>query len=166
MTTTDIAAGAGLISSESSNVLSGLDSDFCQKCLDLIKYNIEELIDRMKLNPEPVPIVLVGGGNVIVPQDLKGASEVSRPEHGEVANAIGAAISQIGGQVEKVFALEKIDRDQAVEEIKLEAKKRAVSAGAQLDTVEVVEVDEIPLTYLPGNVTLIRAKAVGDLDSL
>ena len=46
------------------------------------------------------------------------------------------------------------------------AKKRAVSAGAKLDTVEVVEVDEIPLTYLPGNVTLIRAKAVGDLDSL
>ena len=30
-------------------------------------------------------------------------------------------------------------------------------------TVEVVELDEIPLTYLPGNATLIRAKAVGDL---
>ena len=83
-----------------------------------------------------------------------------------MANAIGAAIAQIGGQVEKVFALEKIGRDQAVEEIKLEATKKAISAGAQIDTVEVVEVDEIPLTYLPGNVTLIRAKAVGDLESL
>ena len=166
ITTTDIAAGAGLISSENSNVMSRIDPDLCEKCLGLIKHDIEELIDRMKLNPEPVPIVLVGGGNVIVPQDLKGASEVSRPEHGEVANAIGAAIAQIGGQVEKVFALETIGRDQAVEEIKLEATKKAISAGAQIDTVEVVEVDEIPLTYLPGNVTLIRAKAVGDLESL
>ena len=166
LTTTDIAAATGLIGSEHPNVLKGLDPELCQRCLGLIKYNIEELIDRMKLNPEPVPIVLVGGGNVIVPQDLKGASEVSRPEHGEVANAIGAAIAQIGGQVEKVFALETIGRDQAVEEIKLEATKKAISAGAQIDTVEVVEVDEIPLTYLPGNVTLIRAKAVGDLESL
>ena len=166
ITTTDIATIFGLTGLNNSQVLASLDPDLCQRCLGIIKYNIEELIDRMKLNPEPVPIVLVGGGNVIVPQGLKGASEVIRPEHGEVANAIGAAIAQIGGQVEKVFALDKIDRDQAVEEIKLEAKKRAISAGADINTVEVVEIDEIPLAYLPGNVTLIRAKAVGDLDVL
>ena len=61
--------------------------------------------------------------------------------------------------------MEKIGRVQAVEEIKSEAMRRAVTAGARRDTVEVVEIDEIPLTYLPGNVTLIRAKAVGDLNS-
>ena len=165
ITATDVAAVGGLVKFEYSNQLTSLDPSICQRWVDLIKYNIEELVDRMKLNTEPVPVVLVGGGNIIVPEDLKGASEVKRPEHGEVANAIGAAIAQIGGQVEKVFSLDKIDRLQAVEEIKSEAMRRAVTAGARMDTVEVVEIDEIPLTYLPGNVTLIRAKAVGDLYS-
>jgi hypothetical protein len=30
--------------------------------------------------------------------------------------------------------------------------------------VQIVEVEEVPLTYLPGNATRIRVKAVGDLD--
>jgi hypothetical protein len=30
--------------------------------------------------------------------------------------------------------------------------------------VTIVEVDEIPLTYMPGNEVRIRVKAVGDLD--
>ena len=32
------------------------------------------------------------------------------------------------------------------------------------DSVTIVEVDEIPLTYMPGNEVRIRVKAVGDLD--
>ncbi len=94
---------------------------------------------------------------------LAGASRVLRPEHGDVANAIGAAIAQVGGQVEKVFSLEDVGRDEALESIRSEAIGRAVAAGAEPGIVEVVELDEIPLTYLPGNATLIRAKAVGDL---
>ena len=81
----------------------------------------------------------------------------------DVANAIGAAIAQVGGQIEKVFSLEDVGRDEALASIRAEAIDRAVAAGAMPGTVEVVELDEIPLTYLPGNATLIRAKAVGDL---
>jgi hypothetical protein len=65
--------------------------------------------------------------------------------------------------VEKVFSLEDVGRDEALESIRSEAIGRAVAAGAEPGSVEVVELDEIPLTYLPGNATLIRAKAVGDL---
>ncbi len=120
-------------------------------------------MDQMKLSPNPVPVVLVGGGSLLVSEPLAGASRVLRPEHGDVANAIGAAIAQVGGQVEKVFSLEDVGRDEALESIRSEAIGRAVAAGAEPGSVEVVELDEIPLTYLPGNATLIRAKAVGDL---
>ncbi len=41
-----------------------------------------------------MPIVLVGGGSVVIPQELAGASVVIRPENYDVANAIGAAIAQ------------------------------------------------------------------------
>ena len=38
-----------------------------------------------------------------------------------------------------------------------------ITAGAHPDTVQVIDVEEIPLTYLPSNALRIRVKAVGDL---
>ena len=43
---------------------------------------------------------------------------------------------------------------------------RAVSAGADPASVEVVEIDEVPLAYVPSNATLVRVKAVGNLASM
>ena len=87
-----------------------------------------------------------------------------RPEHFAVANAIGAAIAQVGGEVDKVVALEGTTRAAAIDEAKAEAVDKAVAAGAERDTVRVVDVEDVPIAYLPGNATRIRVKAVGDLD--
>ena len=87
----------------------------------------------------------------------------TRAEVSDVANAIGAAIAQVGGQVERVYSLESTSRQEALAEARAEAINKAVAAGAKRDTVEVVEIDEVPLTYLPSNATLVRVKAVGDL---
>jgi N-methylhydantoinase A/oxoprolinase/acetone carboxylase beta subunit len=46
---------------------------------------------------------------------------------------------------------------------KAEASDRAVAAGADRASVKIVEVEDVPLAYLPGNATRIRVKAVGDL---
>ena len=62
-----------------------------------------------------------------------------------------------------VYALDQMNRDEALADARTLAVKRAVAAGAQPDTVEVVEVEEIPLTYVPSNATRIRIKAVGNL---
>jgi hypothetical protein len=40
---------------------------------------------------------------------------------------------------------------------------RAVAAGATPGSGHIVDIDEVPLAYLPGNATRIRVKAVGDL---
>ena len=66
---------------------------------------MEDVVDQLKLSAAAVPVVLVGGGSILVKGSLNGASEVLRPDHAEVANAIGAAIAQVGGQVEKVYSL-------------------------------------------------------------
>jgi hypothetical protein len=124
---------------------------------------MERAIDLVKLRAESVPIVLVGGGSVLVAGKLAGASEVLRPKYADVANAIGAAIAQVGGQVDKLYSLEKIGRSEAMDSARQEAIGNAVTAGANPSTVEVVEIDEVPLTYLPGNATRIRVKAIGDL---
>ena len=44
-----------------------------------------------------------------------------------------------------------------------EAVDKAVAAGASPRSVEIVDFDEVPIPYLPGNATRVRAKAVGDL---
>jgi hypothetical protein len=43
------------------------------------------------------------------------------------------------------------------------AINRAIDAGADPGTVQVVEIDEIALPYLPGNAVRIRVKAAGNL---
>jgi N-methylhydantoinase A/oxoprolinase/acetone carboxylase beta subunit len=43
------------------------------------------------------------------------------------------------------------------------AEQRAVSAGAALDGLSLVEAEDIPIAYLPGNAIRVRAKVVGDI---
>ncbi|MGY2063059.1 hydantoinase/oxoprolinase family protein, partial [Nocardia gipuzkoensis] len=105
----------------------------------------------------------VGGGEFLVPDSLDGVDGVHRTEHFAVANAIGAAIAQIGGEVDRIYALEPGRREAVLDAAKQEAVDRAVAGGADPDRVEIVDVDEVPIAYLPGNATRIRVKAVGDL---
>jgi hypothetical protein len=86
-----------------------------------------------------------------------------KPDHFEAANAVGAAIAQISGEVDRVYALDGLTREQALESAKGEAGDRAVAAGADPETIQIVDVEDVPLAYLPGNATRIRVKAVGDL---
>ena len=85
-----------------------------------------------------------------------------RPENFGVANAVGSAIAQVSGQVAKVFSLSEISREDAIAASKERAREEAIDAGADPDTVEVVEVEDIPMAYL-GDALCIRVKAVGNL---
>jgi len=80
-----------------------------------------------------------------------------------VANAIGAAIAQVGGETDRVFALAEMGRDEALRQARQEATDKAVAAGAKEETITIVDVEEVPLAYLPSNAVKIRVKAVGDL---
>jgi hypothetical protein len=98
-----------------------------------------------------------------MPDELEGAGSVHRPENFAVANAIGAAIAQVGGEVDRVYAIEPGRRAAVLDEARQEAVDRAVAAGADPQRVRIVDFDEVPIPYLPGNATRIRCKAVGDL---
>jgi N-methylhydantoinase A/oxoprolinase/acetone carboxylase beta subunit len=110
-----------------------------------------------------VPLIAVGGGSFLVPAALAGVSQVIRAPHYQVANAVGAAIAQISGEVDHTVTLGTRSRDEALAQAKALAVERAITAGAHPDTVQVIDVEEIPLTYLPSNALRIRVKAVGDL---
>ena len=124
---------------------------------------LADAIDRVKTSREPVTLVAVGGGAPLVPEDLPGTSEVLRPDHSDVANAIGAAIASVSGEVDRVFHLGAGGREAAIAEASSEAIERAVSAGAARESVEVVEIEEVPLAYLTDPAVRIRVKAGGPL---
>jgi N-methylhydantoinase A/oxoprolinase/acetone carboxylase beta subunit len=161
LTATDLAVAAGLAEIGDPARVDGIDPE---PALARIEERLAETVDRMKTNANPIPVVVVGGGSILLRDSLPGASELVKPEHYAVANAIGAAIADVGGEVDKVVALEGTTRAAALEEAKAEAVEQAVAAGAERDAVRVVDVEDVPLAYLPGDATRIRVRAVGELD--
>lgn len=163
LTATDIAVRLGLAEIGEPWRVSHIDEGFARRCLDKIMGLVNEAIDKMKLSADPLPLILVGGGSILVTEEVEGVSEIIRPDHYDVANALGAAIAQVSGQVERLFALSEISREEALQQAKALAVEEAVKAGAKPSTVQIVEVEDVPLAYLPGNATRIRVKAAGDL---
>ncbi len=161
-TFTDIATSLGIVDLGDRALI---DQARATRAMDVARYRLETLIDSLKVSPDPVPVILVGGGSVLFEPYFAGASKVIRPKHSAVANAIGAAIAQVSGEIDRVFEVSQSSRETVLAQAKTEAVAQAVAAGADRKTVEIVEVDEIPLAYLPSNATRIKVKAVGDLAS-
>ncbi|MDK9760273.1 hydantoinase/oxoprolinase family protein, partial [Vibrio sp. D173a] len=103
---------------------------------------------------------MVGGGSALFPDHFEGVSEVVRPEHFEVANAIGVALGEISGQFDKIVSIDPNDREQVMLELEEQAKQMAIEAGACSDNVTVIE---IPLSYLQGNRLHVKIKAAGHI---
>ncbi len=163
LTATDLAVAAGRASVGDPSLAADVPSGLAQRGAAEMQTLVETAVDRMKLSGDDVPVALVGGGNILVGDSLAGASRVLRPEHAGVANAIGAAIAQVSGQVERVYSLDSGSRDEAIADCTAAAIARATAAGADPATVEVVDVEEVPLTYVPSNATRVRVKAVGEV---
>jgi N-methylhydantoinase A/oxoprolinase/acetone carboxylase beta subunit len=163
LTATDIAVAAGHAEIGNPLLVAGLDSGMVAEAVSWMREHVGLALDRMKTSPAPVPVILVGGGSAIFGGEVPGASRILVPENAAVANAVGAAIAQVGGQVDHVASLVDIDRVQMLDNVRREAIARCVAAGADESTVRVVDVEEIPLAYLPSNAVRIMVKAVGDL---
>jgi N-methylhydantoinase A/oxoprolinase/acetone carboxylase beta subunit len=158
-TATDIAVASGLIELGDPGKLKGLPSEFVASALARMREMAAVAIDRMKTDAGDVPVIAVGGGAFLVPDEIAGVSEVIRVEHGEVANAVGAAIAQISGECDQVF--QGMSRETVIAEARRIAEERAVEAGADPATLDVVEIEDLPLAYLPGNSLRARVRVVG-----
>ncbi len=163
LTTTDIIVASGEADIGDKTAVEQLDKELVEATINKIQEMSEIAVDRMKTSAEPIPVIVVGGGSILITQPVSGASEMIKPPHFAVANAIGAAIAQVGGETDRIFSLDKMSREDALNEAREEAIQKAVAAGADPTTVQIMDVEEVPLAYLPSSATRIRIKAVGDL---
>ncbi len=163
VTATDIAVAAGLAEIGEAKKVSHLKPKLVDNAIDRMHEMIDSAVDRIRTSAEPLPIILVGGGSILISRKIPSASDITKPDYAPVANAIGAAIAQVGGEVERMFSLDTISRDEALDRAKREATQKAIDAGAREETVSIVDIEEVLISYLPGNATRIRVKAAGDL---
>ncbi len=164
LTMTDIAVARGVAEIGEPDRVS-VARELVDAAQERSRAMFEEAVDRVKTSAEEVPVIAVGGGSILFPDELTGVSRVHKPEHFEVANAVGAAIAQVSGTVDRVFSLAERSREDALEEARKTAFEDARRAGADEDSLEVVEIEEVPLAYLPGNAVRIKVKAAGRLKS-
>ena len=172
ITTTDISLAAGYAQIEDDKLqyskLKQINKNIINLSVDEIIKKLERSVEMIRTNPDPMPMVLVGGGGLIISPNhynkIFGISKVVRPENFQSANALGAAIAQVSGEIDMVFALEDTTREDAIKTAKKAAVEESVKAGAKRDTVNIVEIDEIYLSYLPSNAVRVKIKAAGKLD--
>jgi N-methylhydantoinase A/oxoprolinase/acetone carboxylase beta subunit len=163
LTATDIVVAAGRADIGDRRKVAHLSPDLIGKTRARILEMAENAVERSRLSPEPLPVIVVGGGSILVESKI-GALDIVKPDNFACANAVGAAIAQVSGEIDRIYTLGSTSREEALGDAKKKATEAAVAAGARADTVAIVDVEDVPLAYLPGNATRIRVKAVGELN--
>src|SRR6185436_13296229 len=161
LTTTDIAVASDVLKLGDKSKVAHLDAAACQKVFAEAARLAEEAIDRMKTEAGDVPLIAVGGGAFLIPDKLPGVSQVIHVEHGDCANAVGAAIAQVSGECDQIF--KDMTRAEAIAAAQGIAQDRAVAAGADRSSLATIESEDMPLAYLPGNSVRVRVRVVGDV---
>jgi len=163
LTATDIVVASGHQNIGDLNAVSDLPADMVETARQNMLTILDRGIDMMKPGAVQMPVILVGGGSVLVTGDLAAAKEVHRPEHAGVANAIGAAIAQVGGETEKIVSYQSQPREEAIAALQHEAELRAMGAGASKESLRTVDIEETEVPYMGQETMRVRVKVIGDL---
>jgi N-methylhydantoinase A/oxoprolinase/acetone carboxylase beta subunit len=164
LTATDIAVAAGLLDIGDRSRIASIPKDLVAAALANATRQLEENIDRMKTEAGDAPLVAVGGGAFLVPEQLAGVSQIIRVPFGDCANAVGAAIARVSGEADQVFR--DLTRNEAIAAALEIAERKAIHAGADPDSLKTIEIEDMPIAYLPGNSLRVRVRVAGALDRI
>jgi hypothetical protein len=111
----------------------------------------------------PTSVVAVGSGAEVVARALAGRPGIVAvvPPEAHVAGAIGAAVALAHGTADLVSDHDDEALRATVVRARRTAIERAVHAGADPAVVGVVDVEQLPLSYLVGPAVRVRARAAG-----
>lgn len=164
ITLTDVAVAAGLADIGDPARVAHLAASLVRDVVRDVQRCIADAVDAAKLEAADLPVVVVGGGAFLAGEALPGASRLVRPTHAPVANAVGAAGANVGGEVDQLYSLAGRDRVDALADARAKAVARAVEAGADPASVRIVDEEDLPLAYLDDGVAIrVRVRAVGEL---
>ncbi|OCF31991.1 hydantoinase [Kwoniella heveanensis BCC8398] len=161
-TTTDaIVAATQLKSIGNADLVKDIPEDEVRAARQRIRQMLEAAVDGMKTSAQDVPVYLVGGGAILVPDTLKGVSKIHRFPFCEAANAVGAACAQISGTIDTFEDTSKLSVEEVQRIVEQSAIDKAIAAGADPERTVVVESQAIPIAYTTGRCRFY-VKAAGD----
>lgn len=170
VTTTDITVSVNadkdkkFTDANIENVKGKFPESYVQEYDKTLKKMLEAVLDRMRINPDPLPVLLVGGGSFISPSHLEGASKVIRPPYYQVANAIGAALGKLSFVLQRLEKIEGLDqKEEIIADMKALAINEIVKKGALKLTISVVDLSYDPIPYVDKTYSF-EIKVVGDVD--
>ncbi|PHH87207.1 hypothetical protein CDD83_9183 [Cordyceps sp. RAO-2017] len=163
LTATDVVVAAGRADLGDAGLLADVPRTTVELARREIKRKLEAVIDKMKVSAAPVHVLLVGGGALLVPEKLDGVDKCIHPVHQGAANAVGAAIARVSGEVDTLEVLERRQEKDVIDAACRRAIDLAVRKGACRDDVRIVEVNKMPLQYMSQETIRIQVRAVGKL---
>ena len=206
ITATDIAVAAGITEVGDVQNVKSIAKEIVDKGVETYHAMITDCLDQMRFNDRDLPLILVGGGSILVGENRKftGISCVIKPEYFDVANAVGAALSQVSSSLDKTVDLQKhldknemdakikeeldklqektektsakakeqvrkefltVARDKALAEFIELVKQDVIKAGGIKDSINLLDKEDVPLSYIPGDITRIKVKVVAELEA-
>jgi N-methylhydantoinase A/oxoprolinase/acetone carboxylase beta subunit len=163
LTTTDILVAGGGATVGDPGLVADVPRSTVTQATTSMHAMLDRSIEMMKPGGRDMPVILVGGGAILVTGSLQAASQLHRPENAGVANAIGAAIAQIGGEAERMMSYRQTPREEAIAIVTRDATERAVKAGAEESSINAVDIEETTIPYMDDGDTRIRVKVIGNL---
>jgi hypothetical protein len=73
-------------------------------------------------------------------------------------------LPRFSGEVDQVFR--DVTREEAIAAAERISAERATAAGTDPATLRVIETEDIPIAYLPGNARRVRVRSIGDVASV
>ena len=115
----------------------------------------------MKTEAGDVPLLAVGGGAFLVPDQLAGVSEVdpcrARRLRQRRRRRHRPGVGRVRPDLPGYARADAIAAAQGI------ADERAVAAGADRKPLSTIETEDMPIAYLPGNSLRVRVRVVGDV---
>ena len=163
MTLTDVAVSQGRLAISDASRSKPVEAEVCEAVDSLIVEKLAAAVDLMKPGGAILPVILVGGGAPLIPGETLAGCPIVRPDNADVANAIGASIAQVSGEAEGMRVAGADSREIVIENLTAIASEKALAAGADSATINIVNVEEVDIPYMATDTSRIRVSVVGDL---
>jgi N-methylhydantoinase A/oxoprolinase/acetone carboxylase beta subunit len=161
-TSTDIVVAAGK-EKIGNPELALIPDDVVEGARKCIKSIIQKAVEDMKVSSAPVTVLLVGGGSIVYMDEMEGVTKCIIPPHHDCANAVGAAIAKVAGEVDLIEILDGRDETSVLKAAGEKAVAAAIEKGADPQDVKIVEINKMPLQYVTNKATRIKVKTIGKL---
>jgi len=162
MTSTDIVVASGKEKIGTTELAAKISENVLKGARKSIKSLLQRAIEDMKVSSAPVTVLLVGGGSIVYMDELDGI-KCTIPPHHDSANAVGAAIAKVAGEVDIIEILDGKDEREVVKSASQAAINAAIAKGADPEDLRIVEIEKMALQYVTNKATRIKVKAIGKL---